>query len=264
MRISSNLSVGFSCGLALAAVVAATAFAVVPPDSAAPANSPDDVLRGPAVGQDAVKSDKPFVGKGARASGPQLEQRVFFATLDQMKFDEALQAKVSGLRQDFSAKVAAFEKEAGPKRKALEESRKSAAPNQPPSDEFKKSMQALEAARPKLSDVKTQLATMLTPEQLATFQTNYSAEMKRVRADMTKRTAAEREAQKPAAPKDAGKNPQAADDDDDDDDDMSDDGASDTKKDGKKKDGKKKDSKKKQNEEDDGDDDMDSPKKPSL
>ncbi len=264
MRISSNLSVGFSCGLALAAVVAATAFAVVPPDSAAPANSPDDVLRGPAVGQDAVKSDKPFVGKGARASGPQLEQRVFFATLDQMKFDEALQAKVSGLRQDFSAKVAAFEKEAGPKRKALEESRKSAAPNQPPSDEFKKSMQALEAARPKLSDVKTQLATMLTPEQLATFQTNYSAEMKRVRADMTKRTAAEREAQKPAAPKDAGKNPQAADDDDDDDDDMSDDGASDTKKDGKKKDGKKKDGKKKQNEEDDGDDDMDSPKKPSL
>ena len=259
MRISSNLSVGFSCGLALAAVVAATAFAVVPPDSAAPANSPDDVLRGPAVGQDAVKSDKPFVGKGARASGPQLEQRVFFATLDQMKFDEALQAKVSGLRQDFSAKVAAFEKEAGPKRKALEESRKSAAPNQPPSDEFKKSMQALEAARPKLSDVKTQLATMLTPEQLATFQTNYSAEMKRVRADMTKRTAAEREAQKPAAPKDAGKNPQAADDDD-----MSDDGASDTKKDGKKKDGKKKDGKKKQNEEDDGDDDMDSPKKPSL
>ena len=259
MRISSNLSVGFSCGLALAAVVAATAFAVVPPDSAAPANSPDDVLRGPAVGQDAVKSDKPFVGKGARASGPQLEQRVFFATLDQMKFDEALQAKVSGLRQDFSAKVAAFEKEAGPKRKALEESRKSAAPNQPPSDEFKKSMHALEAARPKLSDVKTQLATMLTPEQLATFQTNYSAEMKRVRADMTKRTAAEREAQKPAAPKDAGKNPQAADDDDDDDDDMSDDGASDTKKDGKKKDGKKK-----QNEEDDGDDDMDSPKKPSL
>ena len=264
MRISSNLSVGFSCGLALAAVVAATAFAVVPPDSAAPANSPDDVLRGPAVGQDAVKSDKPFVGKGARASGPQLEQRVFFATLDQMKFDEALQAKVSGLRQDFSAKVAAFEKEAGPKRKALEESRKSAAPNQPPSDEFKKSMQALEAARPKLSDVKTQLATMLTPEQLATFQTNYSAEMKRVRADMTKRTAAEREAQKPAAPKDAGKNPQAADDDDDDDGDMSDDGASDTKKDGKKKDGKKKDGKKKQNEEDDGDDDMDSPKKPSL
>lgn len=259
MRISSNLSVGFSCGLALAAVVAATAFAVVPPDSAAPANSPDDVLRGPAVGQDAVKSDKPFVGKGARASGPQLEQRVFFATLDQMKFDEALQAKVSGLRQDFSAKVAAYEKEAGPKRKALEESRKSAAPNQPPSDEFKKSMQALEAARPKLSDVKTQLATMLTPEQLATFQTNYSAEMKRVRADMTKRTAAEREAQKPAAPKDAGKNPQAADDDD-----MSDDGASDTKKDGKKKDGKKKDGKKKQNEEDDGDDDMDSPKKPSL
>ena len=259
MRISSNLSVGFSCGLALAAVVAATAFAVVPPDSAVPANSPDDVLRGPAVGQDAVKSDKPFVGKGARASGPQLEQRVFFATLDQMKFDEALQAKVSGLRQDFSAKVAAYEKEAGPKRKALEESRKSAAPNQPPSDEFKKSMQALEAARPKLSDVKTQLATMLTPEQLATFQTNYSAEMKRVRADMTKRTAAEREAQKPAAPKDAGKNPQAADDDD-----MSDDGASDTKKDGKKKDGKKKDGKKKQNEEDDGDDDMDSPKKPSL
>lgn len=253
MRISSNLSVGFSCGLALAAVVAATAFAVVPPDSAAPANSPDDVLRGPAVGQDAVKSDKPFVGKGARASGPQLEQRVFFATLDQMKFDEELQAKVSGLRQDFSAKVAAFEKEAGPKRKALEESRKSAAPDQPPSDEFKKSMQALEAARPKLSDVKTQLATMLTPEQLATFQTNYSAEMKRVRADMTKRTAAEREAQKPAAPKDAGKNPQATDDDDD----MSDDGASDTKKDGKKKDGKKK-----QNEEDDGD--MDSPKKPSL
>ena len=263
MRISSNLSVGFSCGLALAAVVAATAFAVVPPDSAVPANSQDDVLRGPAVGQDAVKSDRPFVGKGARASGPQLEQRVFFATLDQMKFDEALQAKVSGLRQDFSAKVAAYEKEAGPKRKALEESRKSAAPDQPPSDEVKKSMQALEAARPKLSDVKTQLATMLTPEQLATFQTNYSAEMKRVRADMTKRTAAEREAQKPAAPKDAGNNPQATDDDDADDD-MSDDGASDKKKDGKKKDGKKKDGKKKQNEEDDGDDDMDSPKKPSL
>ncbi len=285
-----RLTTRSTLAIALAAVLSASAFADPPTDATAPASGKDQVLRGPAVGQDGMKSDRPFVGKGGRATGPQLEQRVFFATLDQMDFNADLQAKVSGLRDDFAAKVAAYEKQAGPKRKALEESRKNAAPNQPPSDEFKKGMQALEAGRPKLLDVKAELTKLLTPEQFDAFKARYDTEMKRVRAEMTKRTAAEREAQKsgkPAgdapksdapksdapktdAPKDGAVKPADADGDNAGDaknDDAKDGDKNGKKKDGKKKDGKKKGSKKQQNEEDDGDDAMENggaPAKPSL
>ena len=75
--------------------------------------------------------------------------------------------------------------------------------NEPPSEEFKKKMAALETSRPKLGELQQRVFGMLTEEQGAKLKDAYAAELKRVRDEISRKTEAERKKQeakrKPAA-----------------------------------------------------------------
>jgi len=131
------------------------------PAPTAPAR--DDLLKGPKVPPLDVQSDRPFVGgakggsKGGtsdRQSRPVLEQRVYFLSIDQMGFDRALVEKIDVARVAFVDRLAAYEKSSAARRKELELARKASPSNQPPSPEFRKAMEELDAARPKLAEVR--------------------------------------------------------------------------------------------------------------
>ena len=178
------------------------------PAPTAPAR--DDLLKGPKVPPLDVQSDRPFVGgakggsKGGtsdRQSRPVLEQRVYFLSIDQMGFDRALVEKIDVARVAFVDRLAAYEKSSAARRKELELARKASPSNQPPSPEFRKAMEELDAARPKLAEVRAEVAKLLTAEQAEALEKKYADEMKRVRAELTRRTDEERAKKKAAADK---------------------------------------------------------------
>jgi len=158
---------------------------------AAPGGKSDDILRGPEVPQDALKPDrarKPAVPE--KMPKPAIEQQVFFAALESLKLDEPKRAKAAALRDEFIAAVAAYEKEADATRKAIFEKRKkSAEPGKPPSEEFKKAMEELEAKRPKVADLKAKLSALLSPEELDALRKAYEEGLKREREERTRREA---------------------------------------------------------------------------
>ena len=155
----------------------------------APPKGPDggDILRGPEFPQEALKPDrtkKPPAGMPK----PAIEQQALYKALDAITLDDAKRAKAIALRDEFVASVAAYEKEADAKRKAIFEKRKkSAEPGKPPSEEFKKAMEELEARRPKLADLKAKLAGVLSAEEMEALRKAYEDALKRAREEMTRR-----------------------------------------------------------------------------
>ncbi|MEY3027039.1 MAG: hypothetical protein RL136_301 [Planctomycetota bacterium] len=156
-----------------------------PPASSTPA---DDLLRGPSVPQDALKSERERRQGGEKLSRPMLEQRVYFATLDAFAFDDATRGRVKELRERFTASVAAYEKDAEVKRKAIFEKRKrEAEPGKPPSDDFKRAMNELEAARPKLRELQAKVDELLSKDDAVALRKAFDDGMKRARAEITRR-----------------------------------------------------------------------------
>lgn len=154
---------------------------------------PDDVLKGPAVPSADVKGERPFIDpKGGRMSKPMIEQRAYFIALDAMNLTEERRAKFDALRAAWVDRLAAFERESAIKRRALEAARKKAAPDQPPSDEFRKSMDEIEQARPKLADLRDALGRELSEDEVKALEKRFQEEMKRIRDEITRRTEAER------------------------------------------------------------------------
>jgi len=159
----------------------------------APPKSPDggDILRGPDVPQDALHPDrtrKPAAKQPDKMPKPVLEQQVFYKALAGLALDEPKRKQVDALRDEFVASVAAFEREADARRKAIfDKRRKTAEPGQPPSEEFKKAMEELEAKRPKLADLKIKLAAVLSPEEMSGLHKAYEEELKRAREEITRR-----------------------------------------------------------------------------
>lgn len=179
----------------------------------APAAKPGEdggVLDGPAVPKKGLDSTRPFVGgqKGGQKDGqkdgkrppaqmgskPAIEQNAFFAALDAMGFGGALKASIEGVRDDFVERVKQWDATAGEKRRQLFEQRKRASPSEPPSEEFKKEMAAIEASRPKLAELEQRVYGMLSEEQGAKLKETYDAELKRVRDELARRAEAERKA----------------------------------------------------------------------
>jgi hypothetical protein len=180
--------------LALTALLSATPATVslgAPPPTG-------DILRGPDVPQDALKPDRARKPDGATAiekvSRPVLEQRVFSIALDKLALDDATRKSVNAMRDEFVASVAAYEKVASVKRKEIFDERKKAptGTGKPPSDEFKKAMEELEAKRPKLASLRAKIETALTKEQNEQLRANFDEAMKRAREEMTRRAEEER------------------------------------------------------------------------
>lgn len=168
-----------------------------PTEGGAAANSgharPDDVLKGPTVPPADVKGERPFIDpKAGRLSKPMIEQRAFFIALESMQLAPERRAKFEELRAAWVDRVAAFERESSVKRRALEAARKKAAPNQPPSEEFRKSMDEIEKARPKLHELRETIALELSEEEVQALEKRFQEEMKRIRDEITRRTEAER------------------------------------------------------------------------
>jgi len=168
---------------------------------AEPPPSDGDILRGPEVPQDSLKPDrarkggaaKAEAGDNAKVARPVLEQRVLFAALDTLKLGDDARAKVNVIRDEFAASVVAYEKEAAAKRQEIfEKRRKEAEPGKPPSEEFKKAMDALEAKRPKIDGLKSRLAAVLSKEEMEQLRTAYEDGLKRARAELTRRAEEER------------------------------------------------------------------------
>jgi hypothetical protein len=179
--------------------------APTPPAKEAPSSNPasnpdtpkgsDDVLRGPKVPPIDVKSNRPFVEgakDGEKLSKPVLEQRVYFRAIDLMAFEGETKEKLDALRVAFVDRVAAYNKVAQVKRAELEAARKKADPSQPPSEEFKRAMNKLEAERPKLAELQKEVNALLGDEKAALLDKKFAEELKRVRAEQTKRTDEER------------------------------------------------------------------------
>ena len=173
--------------------IALLAFSTILLAQDAPPKSPDggDLLRGPDVPSDALKPDragKPSAAQSEKLPKPVLEQRVLFKALGALELDEPKRKQVDALRDEFIASVAAYEKDAEARRKAIfEKRRKAAKPGQPPSEEFKKSMEELEAKRPKLADLKAKLAAVLSAGEMDALRKAYEEELKRAREEMTRR-----------------------------------------------------------------------------
>lgn len=157
--------------------------------------APEDLLRGPKVPELDVKSDRPYVEgskDGEKLSKPVLEQRVYFRSIDLMGFDAATKEKLDALRVAFVDRLAVFQKDAQKRRTELEAKRKLANPAEPPSEEFKREMNAIEAARPKLTELQTQVDTLIGAERARELQRKFTEELKRVRDEQTRRTEEER------------------------------------------------------------------------
>jgi len=162
-----------------------------PAANPAPPKAPEDVLRGPKVPDVDVKSNRPFVEgakDGEKLSKPVLEQRVYFRAIDLMGFEGETKEKLDGMRSAFVDRVAAYNKVAQAKRAELEAARKRADPTQPPSDEFKREMNKLEAERPKLAELQKEVKVLLGDEKAALLEKKFAEELKRVRAEQTKQT----------------------------------------------------------------------------
>ncbi|MEY4118950.1 MAG: hypothetical protein RLZZ116_2278 [Planctomycetota bacterium] len=182
----------------LLATVLSTVLTIDPPANP-PANPPaggGDILRGPDVPADALKSEKerkkadqPAAEKLPR---PMLEQRVLFAALDGLKLDNAKRTQVNQIKSDFDAAVAEWMRTSEAKRKELFDKRKKTPTGEPVSEEFKKGMEEIEAKRPKLASVKEQLSKVLSREELEQLRVAYGEGLKRAQAELTKRTEAER------------------------------------------------------------------------
>ena len=183
---------------ALAATVVATSLSLMSTPSWAQSPTQDDgVLAGPKVADESLKSDQKFQGDakkqgGAQQSKPMLELRVFNATLDGLDLDAATKSSVDEVRAAFMTRLETYEKEAKVTRKQLADQRAKAPANQPPSDEFKKAADALEANRPKLGSLKEKLATVLSPAQMEQLNERFTAGMAKARDEMTRRADLER------------------------------------------------------------------------
>jgi hypothetical protein len=194
----------FRASLILSSLLAAAPVTVmaqphIDPPAAPPAGNDGDVLRGPEVPKKGIESDRQFTGgkpgarpQGQMASKPEIEQGAFFTALEAMRFEGDLGASVVAAREEFVARVKAWEKSAGEKRKQLFEKRKQAAPSAPPSEEFKREMNAIEASRPKLFELQQRVYGMLSEAQGATLKDAYDAELKRVRDEIARKTEDER------------------------------------------------------------------------
>jgi len=184
--------------------VSAGAFPIIEPP-AAPAN---DGIKGPKVPDDSLKSDKPFAG-GAKGRAPQskpmLELRVMNAAIDGLGLEGEQKDKVAAVRAEFMTRLETFEKQAAEKRKQLAEQRKKAPSDQPPSEEWKKEMQALENGRPKLDELKKGLSEVLTPEQMDLLKQRFDEGLKKAREEMTKRAEEERKKKEEAMKEGGGK-----------------------------------------------------------
>jgi hypothetical protein len=173
-----------------------------PPAQKEDSQNEGDVLRGPKVPPKGIESNRQFTGgkAGQRptapgGSRPTIEQNAFFAAIDSMKFEGDLKQSVEDARTEFVERVKAWDKSAGEQRKKLFEERKNAPSNEPPSEEFKKKMAALETSRPKLGELQQRVFGMLTEEQGAKLKDAYAAELKRVRDEISRKTEAERKKQ---------------------------------------------------------------------
>ncbi len=173
-----------------------------PPAQKEDSQNEDDVLRGPKVPPKGIESNRQFTGgkAGQRpaapgGSRPTIEQNAFFAAIDSMKFEGDLRKSVEDARTEFVERVKAWDKSAGEQRKKLFEERKNAPSNEPPSEEFKKRMAAIETSRPKLGELQQRVFGMLSEEQGAKLKDAYAAELKRVRDEIARKTEAERKKQ---------------------------------------------------------------------
>lgn len=182
----------------LLATVLSSGLAVDPPANppAIPPAGGGDILRGPDVPADALKSEKerkkadqPAAEKLPR---PMLEQRVLFAALDGLKLDDSKRTQVNKIKSDFDAAVTEWMKTSDVKRKELFDKRKKTPTGEPVSEEFKKGMEEIEAKRPKLASVKDQLTKVLDRSELEQLRTAYGEGLKRAQDELTKRTEAER------------------------------------------------------------------------
>jgi len=173
-----------------------------PPAQKEDSQNESDVLRGPKVPPKGIESNRQFTGgkAGQRpaapgGSRPTIEQNAFFAAIDSMKFEGDLMRSVEDARTEFVERVKAWDKSAGEQRKKLFEERKNAPSNEPPSEDFKKRMAALETSRPKLGELQQRVFGMLTEEQGAKLKDAFAAELKRVRDEISRKTEAERKKQ---------------------------------------------------------------------
>ena len=194
------------------ALLLASVLAFLPP----PASPSDqgDILRGPDVPQDALKADrqrkvaddkaKAMDKEMDKPSKPMLEQRVLFMTVEKLELDDATRAKVRSFQDEFAASVVAYEKSSATKRKELAESRKNA-PAGKPSEEYRKAMDEMEAARPKVAALRERMEGVMSKEQITALRTGYDENLKRARAELTKRNEEARKAQEAAGKSDAAK-----------------------------------------------------------
>ncbi len=164
---------------------------------AAPSAPGGDILRGPAVPDSALRPERGnrpinVTDGSGKFSLPMLEQSVLFVAIDEVRLRGETLVRVNELRSQFVAAVAAWEKDAADQRKALFDKRKNTASGTPPSDEFKKGMDELEAKRPKVAELRAKIDATLTTEERAQLKTNYDAAMKRARDAMTRQAEAER------------------------------------------------------------------------
>ncbi|MFM7260253.1 MAG: hypothetical protein ACKO3W_06575 [bacterium] len=166
-------------------------------DETAPrdAGAPEDLLRGPKVPELDVKSDRPYV-EGAKdvekLSKPVLEQRVYFRTIDLMGFDDATKERIDAFRVAYVERVERFQKDAQKRRMELEAKRRLANPAEPPSEEFKRAMNAIEAERPKLVELQAQVNDAVGTDRARELEKRFADELKRVRAEQTRLTEEER------------------------------------------------------------------------
>lgn len=165
------------------------------PKAAETPAAPEDLLRGPKVPALDVKSDRPYVEgakDGEKLSKPVLEQRAYFRTIDLLALDAPTKDKVDALRVAFVDRVAEYQKNAQKRRMELEAKRKLANPAEPPSEEFKREMNAIEAARPKLAELQTQVNAAIGADRARELDKKFADELKRIREEQTRRTDEER------------------------------------------------------------------------
>jgi DNA repair exonuclease SbcCD ATPase subunit len=173
----------------------------------------DDILKGPSVSERDLKDSERFTGREragkAPVSKPAMELRVLGAALDEMTLSAETKAKVNEVRAAYIARVEAYEAEARAAKKKLAEERAKTPAGEPPSEDFKKRAEALEARRPKLAELKAELEKVLSPAEVEDLKTRFADGMQKAREEMTRREEAARKAKREAierekAKKDAG------------------------------------------------------------
>lgn len=205
----------------LMAAIAATATAGAPPE-APPADAPateqpakpadSDLLRGPQVSERDLADPERFTGREragqAPVSRPAMEMRALQAALDELALDGDRKARVTELRASFRARLDAFEAEARLERKRLADERSKAPADQPPSADFQKRMQALEARRPKLAELNAELEKLLSAAEVEQLKQRFADNMKTYREEAERKRKSEamkrRQQGRPSAPEKDG------------------------------------------------------------